>query len=77
MALLEDTDGLVARLFARMEVPLDGLKSALTSGLRKRPQVSGPGAEPGKVFVTQRLQKTLLAAQEEAKRLINRFHGIA
>ena len=76
MALLEDTDGLVARLFARMDVPLDGLKSALTSSLRKRPQVSGPGAEPGKVFVTQRLQKTLLAAQEEAKRLKDEYVSV-
>ena len=34
-----------------------------------RPRVSGPGAEPGKIYVTQTLQKLLLKAQDEAERL--------
>ncbi|MHB8713894.1 MAG: ATP-dependent chaperone ClpB, partial [Trichloromonadaceae bacterium] len=37
--------------------------------LERRPSVSGPGTEPGKIYVTQRLNRLLLKAEEEAKRL--------
>ena len=69
LALLEQQDGLLPRLLARMEVPLASLKSALEQALERRPRVSGPGVEAGKIYVTQRLQKLLLQAEDEAKRL--------
>ena len=44
LALLEQQDGLLPRLLARMEVPLASLKSALEQALERRPRVSGPGS---------------------------------
>jgi ATP-dependent Clp protease ATP-binding subunit ClpB len=38
--------------------------------------VSGPGVEPGKVYVTTRLNKILLSAQDEAKRLKDEYVSV-
>ncbi|MFP5213314.1 MAG: Clp protease N-terminal domain-containing protein, partial [Acidobacteriota bacterium] len=69
LALLEQPEGLVPRLVQRMEVPLDTLKARVEQELDKIPRVSGPGAEPGKIYITQRLNRLLAKAEEEAQRL--------
>jgi len=76
LALLEESDGLVPRLFQRMDVPGDSFCQALSTELRQRPKVSGPGAEAGKIYVTQRFQRLNLAAQEEAKRLKDEYVSV-
>ena len=76
LALLEQQDGLLPRLLARMEVSLASLKSALEQALERRPRVSGPGVEAGKIYVTQRLQKLFLQAEDEAKRLKDEYVSV-
>jgi ATP-dependent Clp protease ATP-binding subunit ClpB len=76
LALLEQTDGLVPRLLARMEVPIEPLTQALERELARRPQTSGPGTEAGKIYVTHRLQKLMLQAEEEAKRLKDEYVSV-
>jgi len=76
LALLEQQDGLLPRLLARMEVPLASLKSALEQALERRPRVSGPGVEAGKIYVTQRLQKLFVQAEDEAKRLKDEYVSV-
>ena len=68
-ALLEQEGGLVPRLLQKMDLPPEGLSAALKKELERRPSVSGPGTEPGKIYVTQRLNRLLLKAEEEARRL--------
>ncbi|MFE5409960.1 ATP-dependent chaperone ClpB [Microbacterium sp. NPDC056569] len=69
LALLEQSDGLVLPLLARAGADVDRLREDLTAELEKRPRVTGSGVEPGKVFVTQRLNRILDAADREARRL--------
>ena len=69
LALVEQSDGLVPRLLERMGVPTAPLAQAVEDELNRRPRVSGPGAEAGKIYITQSLQKLLLKAEEEAERL--------
>jgi len=76
LALVEDEAALVRRLLEKMDVPVDGFREALAQELRRRPQVSGPGAEPGSVRVTQRLQRLLLHAHSEAKRLKDEYVSV-
>jgi ATP-dependent Clp protease ATP-binding subunit ClpB len=76
LALLEQADGLVPRLFARMEIPVQSLTQALEHELERRPKTSGPGVEAGKIYVTQRLQKLMLQAEEEAKRLKDEYVSV-
>ena len=59
LALLEQERGLVPRLFQKMDVPLEPLRKRLEGEIERRPRVSGPGAKPGKVHITQRLQRLI------------------
>ena len=76
LALLEQTDGLAPRLLARMEIPAPSLSQAIEQELARRPKTSGPGVEAGKIYVTQRLQKLMITAEEEAKRLKDEYVSV-
>ena len=69
VALLEQEEGLVPRLLGRLELSPANMANSLRAELQKKPSVSGPGAEAGKVYVTQRLQKLLTSAEEQARHL--------
>ncbi|MCW3493320.1 ATP-dependent chaperone ClpB [Microbacterium sp. SSM24] len=69
LALLDQSEGLVQPLLARSGADVDRLREDLEAELEKRPRVTGSGAEPGKVYVTQRLNRVLDAADREARRL--------
>ncbi|HYU32073.1 MAG TPA: ATP-dependent chaperone ClpB [Thermoanaerobaculia bacterium] len=76
LALLEQPEGLVPRLLARMDVPAAGLVAELERELSRRPSVSGPGVEAGKIYVSNRLQKVFLRAEDEAKRLKDEYVSV-
>jgi ATP-dependent Clp protease ATP-binding subunit ClpB len=76
LALLDQPEGLLPRLLGRMEVATDPLRAELEGELGRRPKVSGPGAEAGKIYLTQRLQQTLVRAEDEAKRLKDEYVSI-
>ena len=68
-ALVEQSGGLVPRLLQKMDVAPDAFAAELRRELERRTSVSGPGVEAGKVYVTQRFNRLLIKAEEEAKRL--------
>ena len=68
-ALADQPEGLLPRLLNKMDVPLESLRAELGRELDRRPQVGGPGARPGNVYVTGRLNQILVKAEDEAKRL--------
>ena len=76
LALLDQPEGLVPRLLGRMDVSADALRDEIESVLSKRPAVSGPGAEAGKIYVTQRLQQLVVAAQDAAGRLKDEYVSV-
>jgi ATP-dependent Clp protease ATP-binding subunit ClpB len=76
LALLEQPEGLVPRLFSKMDVPVENLKAEVEAELQKRPSISGPGTEVGKIYVTQRLNRVLIKAEEEAKRLKDEYVSV-
>jgi ATP-dependent Clp protease ATP-binding subunit ClpB len=76
LALLEQPDGLVPRLLARMEVPVEALQAEVLREVSRRPSVSGSGAEAGKIYLTQRLQQVFLHAEDEAKRLRDEYVSV-
>jgi ATP-dependent Clp protease ATP-binding subunit ClpB len=76
LALLEQPEGLVPRLLGRMEAPTEVIKSEVERELSRRPKVSGPGVEAGKIYLTQRLQQILLKAEDEAKRLKDEYVSV-
>ena len=76
LVLLEDENGLVPRVLTKLDIPLERLRESVVAELQRRPRVSGPGAEPGKVVVTQRFQQLVLSAEEEAVRLKDEYVSV-
>ncbi|MDX1632886.1 MAG: Clp protease N-terminal domain-containing protein, partial [Thermoanaerobaculia bacterium] len=76
LALLEQPEGLVPRLLARMDVSADRLRKAVEDRLFQRPRVSGGGVEAGKIYVTQALQSLLVRAEDEAERLKDEYVSV-
>ncbi|WP_155368721.1 ATP-dependent chaperone ClpB [Catellatospora vulcania] len=73
LALLDQPEGLVPRLVTQTGADPQQLRAEVEQDLAKRPKVSGPGAQPGQVFVTQRLSRVLDTAEREAKRLKDEY----
>src|SRR5439155_26468357 len=69
LALLEQEGGLVPRLFEKARVAPDVLKGKVEEELNRIPRVSGSDMTGQGVYVTQRLNKLLVKAQDEAKKL--------
>ncbi|TDW21864.1 ATP-dependent chaperone ClpB [Kribbella kalugense] len=76
LALLDQPDGLVPKLLAQAGTDPDRLRADIESDLSRRPKVSGPGAQPGQVFVTQRLSRLFDTADREAKRLKDEYVSV-
>ncbi len=76
LALLEQPDGLIPRILARMNVDAEALKSQVGLELDRRPRQTGGSSEPGKMYVTARLQKLLQQAEEEAKRMQDEYVSV-
>jgi ATP-dependent Clp protease ATP-binding subunit ClpB len=76
LALLDQPEGLVPRLLERAGADPAALRAGLEAELGRRPSVSGPGAAPGQVFVTQRLSRLLEAAEREATRLKDEYVSV-
>ena len=66
-AFLEQQDGLIPRLFSKMDVDVDQALEIIEGYIRKIPGVSGPGREPDKVYVAQSVDKILIEAEKQAK----------
>ena len=75
-ALLDQPEGLLPRLLRKMDASADAVRTGIEQELAKRPQVSGPGAKPGNIYVTQRLNQVMVAAEDEAKRLKDEYVSV-
>ncbi|MEU7916124.1 ATP-dependent chaperone ClpB [Microbispora bryophytorum] len=76
LALVRQPDGLVPRLLSAAGADPDKLRLELEHELERRPRVTGPGAAPGQVYVTQRLSRLLDAAEREAGRLKDEYVSV-
>ena len=76
LALLDQSDGLAPRLLTQAGADVDALRADIEGDLGRRPRVSGPGAGPGQVFVTQRLSRVLDTAEREATRLKDEYVSV-
>ena len=76
LALLQQEQGLVPRLFEKCQVAPDLLQSKLEQELDRLPRVTGDTNMGGGVYVTQRLNQLLVKAQDEAKRLKDEYVSV-
>ncbi len=75
-ALLEQSDGLLPRLLAKMDLPVETLKAELEKELKRRPSISGPGMESGKIYITHRIEDIFRHAEQEANRLKDEYVSV-
>ncbi|MCR4817601.1 MAG: type VI secretion system ATPase TssH, partial [Fretibacterium sp.] len=76
LALLRDGEGLIPRLLRRMDIAPETLEKQVEAEVARLPRVTGSGVEPGKVYVTQRLNRLLADAEERAKRLKDEYVSV-
>lgn len=75
LALVQQ-DGLVPQLFEVCGVDSKTYASALEQEISKLPQVSGPGAGTGQIYVTQRLNQVLVKAQDLATKMQDEYVSV-
>ncbi|AFS79339.1 chaperone protein ClpB [Gottschalkia acidurici 9a] len=73
LALLEQTDGLIAKLIGLMGKDLNLIKSEVKNEINKLPKVSGGASMP---YASRQLQKILLTAEDEAKKLKDEYVSV-
>ena len=76
LALLKQDNGLIPRLFAKMNVPAENVASAVEKELLKKPRVSGAGQESGRIYISQTLSKILVSAESEADKLKDEYVSV-
>ena len=76
LALLTQAEGLVPRLLTRMGNTVDSVLTPLRAELERRPKVSGGSTEAGKIYVTQRFQEAMAAAEDEAATLLDEYVSV-
>ena len=76
LALLEQQEGLIPHLFNKMDISQGSFQQEVEKLLQKKPQVSGPGRESGKIYVSQSVNNVLLNAEDEAKRLTDEYISV-
>jgi len=76
LALLEQEDSLIAAILQNVGIPSEKIKVSLLAALQKKPQVSGSGAEQGKLYITAKLQKLLVNAEEIAKNFSDEYISV-
>ena len=75
-AMLEQENGLLERFFLAMDKDPAALKTELVRQIEKMPRVSGPGVEPGKIYLSRDLNLALVAAENEAAGLHDEYISI-
>lgn len=75
-AMLEDDAGIAASVLKVAGVDVSSVRHKLEDELKKLPQVSGPGASSGQIYMTQRLGRVLARAEQEAKKLSDEYVSV-
>lgn len=76
IALLSQENGLIPRILTKMDISAEALKNATERELERRTSVRGPGVEPGKLYISGRLSRILMTAEESAKRLKDEYVSV-
>ncbi len=76
LALLRQNGGLIPGLLSRMSISPEKVAEETEKDLSLRSRVSGPGVEPGKINITMRLSKLLVAAEDTATRMKDEYVSV-
>lgn len=76
LALLEQENGLLPRILTSMNVEPSFLEKKINEIVRKKPSVSGPGRESGKIYISRSVDSILLKSENEAKKMKDEYVSV-
>lgn len=75
-ALVTQDEGLVPKFLSKLQVPVQAFRDRIEEEINRLPRISGPGREPGKIYVTERLERLLGEAYRESQRLKDEYVSV-
>ncbi|MDQ0246590.1 ATP-dependent Clp protease ATP-binding subunit ClpB [Bacillus fengqiuensis] len=75
-SLVNQQDGIGPRILEAMGISSEAFKECILEVLKKRPVVTGVGAETGKIYITNQLQHVLIKSEQEAHQLQDEFVSV-
>ena len=76
VSLLRQQGGLIPKLVTKAGANADALTTRLEQGLANRPRTTGPGYDPSRIFISQRLSRLIVSAEKEAQRLKDEYVSV-
>lgn len=76
LTLLRQEDSLLKAILTKADIRTESVERALQSVLDKKPQVTGSGAEQGKLYITSKLQRLFVSAEDFASKFTDDFISI-
>lgn len=75
-SLVDQQDGIGPRILEAMDISSEAFKQQMREMLKKRPVVTGTGAETGKIYITNQLQQVLIKSEQEARQLQDEYISV-
>lgn len=75
-ALLEQQGGLVPSILTRAGVNVEPLREAIGRDIDRIPKVTGPSGPVDQIYITARLNKVFVAAEDEARKLKDEYVSV-
>ncbi|MGV8906708.1 MAG: ATP-dependent chaperone ClpB [Acetobacterium sp.] len=76
VGLITQENGIVSRIFDRLGKNSHTIAEELRKEIGKKPSVSGPGREQGKIYISSETDKVLNDSYKEAKKLDDQFISV-
>ncbi len=75
-ALLSQDEGLIPQLFKKMGIDTNSVENYTKQKIREIPAVTGSGREAGKIYISQDVDKTLIAAEKIADKMKDEYVSV-
>ena len=75
-ALLSDAQGLIPQLLTKMGKQPQEIASRLETMIARLPKVTGSGREPDKIYISNDVEKALVAARDRAERMKDEYLSV-
>src|SRR5438105_8876844 len=76
LALLSQDGGVAGRMVEKAGATVATLRQRLQQAVERLPRVSGPGAQPGQVYIAPRVNEVLTAAETEAQQMKDEYVSV-
>ncbi|SMQ67088.1 ATP-dependent Clp protease ATP-binding subunit ClpB [Bacillus sp. OV166] len=76
LCLMDQEDSLISSILEKSGIPPEKIRKNLNEALAKKPEVTGSGVEQGKLYITAKLQKLFVSAEEFAKKFSDEYLSV-